>query len=224
MARRKFSRPVTFLQAGGVLQSAPSTQCTVRVADVANPGTGVPAALYADDGTTPLSNPVLSDPTFGVVSFLVEEGVYDLAFAKVGYVFQPLNNYTIGAPTAIVVVPALAALTAGVGQIDVPVNVPNGARIVGVFVTNVIAPGATQGLTGYQVGTVDVVDAWSGGRPGGLPLTQGFTSTQADFGTSTLPIEPSGLTVRLTALGGLFDGTGSVRIEAHYSLEAALGS
>lgn len=59
-------------------------------------GTGTLATLWQDDaGTIPLSNPMISDATYGSFGFYVEPGHYDLTFTKPGYTFQPLLDMQV---------------------------------------------------------------------------------------------------------------------------------
>lgn len=63
---------------------------------VFNQGTGVLAALYADDaGTIPLSNPMTSDAQYGSFKFYLNPGHFDMTFTKPGYTFEPMYDFQV---------------------------------------------------------------------------------------------------------------------------------
>jgi len=179
-------------------------------------GTATLAALFTDvGGVTPLANPFTNNGTYGTADFYVEEGTYDLTFVKTSYTFQSLLNWTIGAPLlrTITTVPSIN----GAALLSATDAIPAGARVYGVFVTNTVAFGATGGLTGYNVGDGTTVDMW-----GANVLTLGAETEQTGFHSGNVPIYPTATTVVLSALGGLFDATGSAQVEVVYAIDAAL--
>lgn len=179
-------------------------------------GTSTLAELFADvAGITPLANPFTNSATYGTADFYAEEGTYDLTFTKTGYTFQPLSNWTIGAPLLrnIVTVNTIN----GAASLSATDAIPAGARVYGVFVTNTAAFGSTGGLTGYNVGDGTTVDMW-----GANVLTQNAVTTQAGFHSGDLPVYAAATAVVLSGLGGLFDGSGSAQVEVVYAIDAAL--
>lgn len=94
-------------------------------------------------------------------------------------------------------------------------GLPGGRRIWGVTVKNLVALGATNGLTGYQVGDPTVLNRWSNTA---FPLTVPFESDEGDFADASLMIYPVDTPLILSGEGGLFDGTGQVEVAVHTSL------
>jgi hypothetical protein len=185
--------------------------CTVLLA-----GTATLAALYSDvDGITPKANPFTNNGTYGTADFYVEEGTYDLTFVKTGYTFEPLSNWTIGAPLLRNIV--TVATINGASSLSATDAIPAGARVYGVFCTNTAAFGSTGGLTGYNVGDGTTVDMW-----GVNVLTINAVTTQAGFHSGDLPVYSVATAVVLSAIGGLFDGSGSAQVEVVYAIDAAL--
>jgi hypothetical protein len=207
MAIRHFNR---------VIQTTTGDIVTGVSATVLVSGTAILATLYSDvNGTIPIANPLTNNASFGTVDFYVEEGTYDLSFTKMGYTFQPLPNWTIGAPELRNVV--TVETINGASSLSATDAIPAGARVSGVFVTNVLAFGSSGGMTGYNVGDGATIDMW-----GANILTQGAVTDQADFHSGDTPIYPTATAVILSAIGGLFDGNGQAQVEVVYSIEAAL--
>jgi len=96
--------------------------------------------------------------------------------------------------------------------------IPAGAEAVHVFVTNMVAPGTSQGLTSYAVGDGVTADRWGAG----VPLTLGHTTTTADFRAPLGTVFAVATPVVLSAEGGLWDGTGQLGVEVRYRLEEAV--
>ena len=89
--------------------------------------------------------------------------------------------------------------------------IPAGAFLLGIttFVTSDI--GTSNGTTGYQVGDGDV-DRW-----GDITGTVQGTSTDNTNATAdTTAFYTAASDVTITAVGGNFDGTGNMRVVAHY--------
>lgn len=207
MSIRHFNRVIQ-TTAGAIVTGV---AVTVKLA-----GTATLAELFTDvAGVTPLANPFTNNATYGTADFYVEEGTYDLTFTKTGYTFQALSNWTIGAPLLrhTVVVETIN----GAASLSATDAIPAGARVAGVFVTNTVAFGSTGGLTGYSVGDGDTVDMW-----GTNVRTLGAVTAQTDFHSGDQPIYTIATSVVLSALSGLFDGTGEARVEVVYSIDAAL--
>ena len=185
--------------------------CTVLLA-----GTATLAALFSDvDGTTPKANPFTNNSTYGTADFYTQDGTYDLTFTKTGYTFEALSNWTVGAPLLRNIV-SVATIN-GAALLRATDAIPAGARVYGVFCTNTAAFGSSGGLTGYNVGDGTTIDMW-----GSNVLTINAVTTQADFHSGDLPIYGVATSVVLSALGGLFDGSGGAQVEVVYSIDAAL--
>ena len=105
------------------------------------------------------------------------------------------------------------AATAAAASLSVPFTNPAGARIHGVTVRNVGAIGATNGLTAYNVGDAVQGDRWGDQ----MALTNANETSGADFNSDTEPLVSANYTAVITALGGTFDGTGSLEVQLHYS-------
>jgi hypothetical protein len=61
------------------------------------------------------------------------------------------------------------------------------------------------------VGDGTIIDRW-----GSLTtLTINYETTQGNFLTGDWPIYPSGASIIISALGGTFDGTGTIEVTAH---------
>jgi hypothetical protein len=91
--------------------------------------------------------------------------------------------------------------------------IPDGAFLIGVTTRVNTALGATNGTTGYAVGTAADPNLWGDVAT----ITEGTVSQSADFTN----VAASGLyiaaeSVLLTAAGGNFDGTGAIEVCAHY--------
>lgn len=90
-----FYRTVQDLQ-GNVV---PEVMGTITLA-----GTSTLATLYGDPaGVTPLPNPLANDAEYGSFSVYLDSGHYDMTFAKVNYVFEPLEDILIADATGGVV-------------------------------------------------------------------------------------------------------------------------
>lgn len=89
-------------------RAGPLADATVSVYEA---GTVTPAALFSDEGVTPVANPVTTD-SGGYYSFYVANGLYDVVIAKTGYDTRTIPNFLI--EDAIT-----AAVSADVGDADV---------------------------------------------------------------------------------------------------------
>jgi len=207
MSIRHFNRVIQ-TTAGDIVTGV---TCSVFLA-----GTATLATLFTDvGGVTPLANPFTNNATYGTADFYVEEGTYDLTFAKTSYTFQSLLNWTIGAPLPQTVTTVTSIN--GAATLSATDAIPAGARVYGVYVTNTVAFGATGGLTGYTVGDGTTVDMW-----GANVLTLGAETGQRGFHSGDLPIYAAATAVILSGIGGLFDATGSAQVEVRYAIDRAL--
>jgi hypothetical protein len=164
----------------------------------------------------PLPNPFTNNPTFGSLEFYAEDGLYDIYPTKSGYEMEVLRNEQVGVGGVLRNGPLYVDTVNGAGVIEVVGAIPEGAKDVGVYVTNEIGFGSTGLMTGYDVGDGAVQDVWGAN----IPLTQGHATEQGDFnlapGTLLYPLARS---VFLTAVGGLFDAVGRARVVVTYRLE-----
>ncbi len=198
---------------GGSPTPLPGVQVTVKLA-----GTNTLGTLFTDEsGTTPLANPFTNDPTFGTVSFFIEEQEVDIFLVKTGYSFPTMNNILVGAPLLMTVSEVVPVLSS-VPILQTSALIPAGATLVNVFVHNDVALGTTQGLTGYAVGDGVTVDRWGSG----FPTMLNFQSTVEDFVSPDISgIFQAANRVYLSAEGGVFDGTGQITVEVKYRQEQA---
>jgi len=182
-------------------------------------GTTTLATLYSDAaGTIPLANPFTNDAVFGLITFYAQDGLYDVVPVKTGYSLPTLPNELIGG-TDLLSVSLTVTPTAGQPTIVVPNLIVANSRSAGVFVHNDIGLGSSGGLTGYDVGDGTTTDKWSGGHPGGIPLTVDYQSVQGDFGSASEDIYPTATSVILSARGGLFDSVGQVTVTYKYRID-----
>jgi hypothetical protein len=105
-------------------------------------------------------------------------------------------------------------LGAGAALVTLGAVIPAGARVMGVTTEIVTSLGTTQGVSAFAIGDATAMDRW------GIQdvLSQGAQTDQGDFHGSDLPIYPTASDVVLSAIGGLFDGTGEVEVSVHYLL------
>ena len=127
-------------------------------------------------------------------------GAYDITNGQAIMVKQKSSEVTITA--------------SGVAIQDVSSFIPAGVMVVG-FTARVTQ--AIGGATTLSVGETGSANLWLNAMGVALNSTGNLTST-----TATAPkIYAAATTVRLTANGGNFNGTGKVRLTVHYiSLEA----
>jgi len=90
---------------------------------------------------------------------------------------------------------------------------PANARLLGLTTTVVTEFGISRGLTGLILGDGVVSDRW--GVSGSL--TPDTTTNQLDFHSDTQPIAPPGYTVLVSALNGLFDANGQLKVTLYWS-------
>ena len=104
--------------------------------------------------------------------------------------------------------------TAGQAALTVASLLVPGAKVAGVTTQNLTRLGTSQGLTGVAIGDGTLMDFWGTQTT----LTAGAQTTQADFRGQSWPTYPSGGNIILSALGGLFDGQGTLEVTVHYFL------
>ena len=140
-----FYRVVQDLQ-GNVV---PSVMGTVTLA-----GTGTLATLYGDaEGSTTLPTPLTTDPEYGSFSLYLDAGQYDMSFAKVDYVFEPLKDILIaeatGGVSSLVGTPNQVIVSSAFGDIvlSTPQNLDPDASVQFAHLGLGTPAGAVHGLT-----------------------------------------------------------------------------
>ena len=92
--------------------------------------------------------------------------------------------------------------------------ITGGSRVFGVTTEILTSLGTSQGLSRVAIGDASSLNRW-GEQP---VLTSGAQTDQGDFQDGALPIYPEDTDVVLSAIGGLFDGTGHIEVTLHYFL------
>ena len=184
------------------------------------PLTSTPKATYSDPGyVTPNSNPVVMDDQGGAYIWL--QGTYHLRLYDVDDVLVwEVDEYAFPAdadvgPGGILVGSTDTTVSAspGVGVISVPGLVPTGYRVLGITSTITVAFGTSNGLTAILLGDAVALDRWGGPTD----LAAGTKTGQLSFHAGDQPIaSPSSYVLLLSALGGLFDATGSLHVTAFW--------
>ena len=90
--------------------------------------------------------------------------------------------------------------------------IPDGALVIGVSTRVTTALGGGGGTTGYQVGDGVDPDRW--GNVTGTAV--GTDTDNTDATSTTVSLFTSANNVVITANGGNFNGTGAIRVSAHY--------
>lgn len=184
------------------------------------PGTSTPKATYTDSGgLTPNANPVILDANGEANVWLT--GNYKLVLTTSGDVTQwTVDNYP-GLDSSAVAETTLTP-TAGTAISTATGLVPQGARLRGVTSKVTTEFGVTQGQASLSIGySFDgnlLVDAYGTG----VALALNTVTTGADFNSAEQPIPstaPGDIVV--TAVGGLFDGTGAIKVRAYYESYAS---
>lgn len=103
----------------------------------------------------------------------------------------------------------------GSGVMTYSSGIPANRRIWGVTIKINTTFGTTGGLTGLFVGDSIDPTRWSNAA---IPLTSGTETDEGDFSDMSLMIYPTAANLLVTAVGGLFDATGSLEVCIHSSL------
>ena len=88
-------------------------------------------------------------------------------------------------------------------------------RVWGVTAKNLIAFGATGGLTGLLIGDPTIPDRWTNAA---MALTGGIETDEGDFSDLSLMIYTANTDLIVSGVGGTFDATGQIELAVHYSL------
>jgi len=179
------------------------------------PGTSTPKATYTDSsGLTPNANPVVLDANGEADIWL--SGNYKLVLKNGDGATQwTVDNYpgldgTTQAETTL-------TPTAGTAISTASALVPQGARLKAVTARVTAGFGTAQGLSSLHIGySFDgnlLVDAY--GRD--IALATSTVTTGADFTSADMPIAKTAAgDIVVTAVGGLFDGTGTIKLKIFY--------
>lgn len=103
----------------------------------------------------------------------------------------------------------------GTGVMTYASGIPANRRIWGVTIKIAVSFGTTGGLTGLLVGDPSDPARWSNAA---IPLTANTETDEGDFSDMSLMIYPTATNLLVTAVGGLFDATGSLEVCIHSSL------
>jgi hypothetical protein len=90
--------------------------------------------------------------------------------------------------------------------------IPDGAVVVGVTSKVTVGLGAGNGTTGYQVGTVADPDRWGAAAT----ITAGTSTDNTNWTAGTIEAFTAASDVVVTAVGGNFDGTGTIYVSVQY--------
>ncbi len=90
--------------------------------------------------------------------------------------------------------------------------IPDGAVVVGVTTKVTVALGGGGGTTGYQVGTVADPDRWGVAAT----ITAGTSTDNTNWTAGTIECFTAASDVVITAVGGNFNGTGTIYVSVQY--------
>jgi len=182
-------------------------------------GTSTPLATYTDQaGGTPNTNPIILDAN-GEAQIWVGPLPLKVDLFSALNVHQslfPIDHILPESfyPVAAVTVPAVNGATV----LSATAIIPAGARVLTVGTKVLIQPGASNGLTAFAVGDGEVCDRWGISAALTVNALTGTSdapaAAQARLGE--LALYPTARTVVLTALGGTWDGTGSIQVAPQY--------
>lgn len=183
-------------------------------------GTSTPKATYTDfaqSGTN--TNPVVLDANGEADVWYV--GTYKLILKDSADVTQWTIDYFMALDGSASVE---ATITPGAGDAEARSVglVPQGARLSAVTAKVTTGLGNTQGLTSFHIGDALngnlMVDRWGNS----IALALDTTTTGDDITQDTQPIAKGAAgDIVLSAVGGLFDGTGAVKIKITYQTYSA---
>lgn len=95
--------------------------------------------------------------------------------------------------------------------------IPGGAIVVGVTSKVTVALGGGGGTTGYQVGDAGDADRWGAAAT----ITLGTTTDNRDWTATTVQAFTAATDVIVTAVGGNFNGTGTIYLSVQYLIGQA---
>ena len=189
-------------------------------------GTSTPRAYYTDSTAgTAHPNPVILDSAGRAQIWLLGDA-YKLDIDDSNDVdIIELDNVpatTISGTSISTRATANATVACTSGQILLTASslVLANARLLGVYTENLIAPGTSQGLTGYDIGSHGSETRWGSN----IGLTLGTKNTIGDFAIAPddeFPKSSSAQDITITGRGGTFDGTGSIQVSIEFETGTA---
>jgi hypothetical protein len=183
-------------------------------------GTSTPKVTYTDAGAgTPNANPTILDAA-GRANVWLSGGAYKLRMDDANdVVLWTVDD--VPATSAGIAVTATANATLACTDNAVVLTasslVPANAKLLGVYVENLVAPGTSKGLSGYDIGSHGITDRW--GANIGLSLNN--KNTMGDFQIPEEPVSASAQDITIEARGGQFDGTGSIQVTIEFKTGTA---
>lgn len=187
-------------------------------------GTTTPRATFTDSTAgTPHANPVILDSSGRNQIWLQGDPYRFRIDDSADMTIITLDNIqgtsifvgnTIGVRTS---AQTTLACTSGAGQLTASSIFPANARAINVFAENLIAPGTSNGLSGYNIDSHGVQGRWGSN----VGLTLNLKTTIGDFQLSESPVSSMASDVTITARGGPFDGTGNIQITVEYETGTA---
>ena len=189
-------------------------------------GTSTPKAAFTDStATTPHPNPVVLDSA-GRAQLWLDGGAYkiDINDSADADIFE-IDNVpatSLAGTTIAVRQTAQTTVPCTNGQVLLPASglVPANARLVGVYTENLVAPGTSQGVSGYDIGSHGSETRWGSN----IALTLGAKNTIGDFAIAPddeFPKSSVTQDVNITGRGGAFDGTGSIQVTIEFETGTA---
>ena len=182
-------------------------------------GTSTPKAAFTDSTAgTPHPNPVILDSAgraqiwlFGAAYKLDIDDANDVDVEELDNVAATgLTGNSLATPA---VANATLPCTSGAAQLTASGLVPANGQLVGVYVKNVVAPGAGNGLTGYDIGSHGNASRWGSN----VELTLDHQTNKGDWRLpGDQPSSDAAEDITIEAIGGTFDGTGSLQVDIEY--------
>lgn len=154
------------------------------------------------------------DGTFASVELRLADFLTRIAALEAGGGGGPSGGITQRQPPLTTVVPCAAGQSVLV--VAAPAVFPANCRAIAVFAKNVGAIGTSGGMTSYSVGSHGIDNRWGDTIP---PTNDNKTNIGHFF--SELPISNVQESVRIFAINGTFDGTGSIEINIEYEIGEA---
>lgn len=206
MALKLLENLAWFTNAGGVLNAGKLYTY--------EPGTTTPKAAYTDStGATALPNPIVLNSSGRIDAGIWLNGAYKLRVDTSAdvtlFTIDNINaSASSGGLTTRATATATLACTAGAALLTASGLVPANRRLLASWAKNLSAIGTSQGVSGYDLGSHGLQDRWGAN----IGLGSGTKTTVGSFRSSDQPVSGSAQDITVTALGGTFDGVGSIEI------------
>jgi hypothetical protein len=185
-------------------------------------GTSTPLATYTDQaGGTPNANPTILDSAGSAQVWLNPTTPYKLDLFSALDVHQanwPVDNIVQQSAYPVAVAPVASVNNATV--LTAAALIPAGARVLGVTCKILVGFGTSNGLTAIAVGDGGVLDKWgiSAALTTNALIGGSDAPAAAQARDGSIALYPTATAIVLTAIGGLFDGTGSIQVAVNYLL------